>query len=621
MELSASSVNLNAPGGHINISNVPITFYGKTYTMLHVKMGNKVEVCFKNDPSEEDIDCMVTSEGVASDILIYTIKEVSIPPAPSVANINTDGMGYIDLKFNTGYSNDMIWEFYNYGLQAACLTSHASGQPFSASLELSTKVGGTVMATWKDPKDIFFYRDLSGCRGSGGAVMPVQRCPEQILSNTACGPEEVCQADNTCAIPPVVCTVTGSTVIGFHGAVHSVQDRCTYSLMEPEGSASFNLMAAFRERRRTDVPLLDHLILSLPGVTMYLEQGGRVRVRKSRAQALVLSSTAQQHHGVELSKDQAGVTAKLPNSNMTLYFDGSTAHVSGTEHVSDPRTPGYPLVCLTSAVSNDMVLFLQTPPDPRTPGYPLVCLISAVSNDMVLFLQTPGPPRTPPTPGCEIQQQDTIDSSINCTSSTDQMEPSARNNSQIVYKNSIMSSNSSSGGVIIRSDQIQIDFSCKYTQPERRRPPAAGRPEHGDPAEPEGLAAAGGGGLDANMVAMVTDSCWATNQASPDDSLRYDLIINGCPNPADDTVQMQGNGQGTSSVSPSTCLSSLEEAVKSTCTANWSCAPHRARPALRTSKKTSVSVGKKLWGGARRRRRSARFAEGNAALITMAWTH
>jgi len=35
------------------------------------------------------------------------------------------------------------------------------------------------------------------------------------------------------------------------------------------------------------------------------------------------------------------------------------------------------------------------------------------------------------------------------------------------------------------------------------------------------------GGLDANRVAMVTDSCWATNQASPDDSLRYDLIING----------------------------------------------------------------------------------------------
>ncbi|KAI9522769.1 hypothetical protein NQZ68_033105, partial [Dissostichus eleginoides] len=597
-----------------------------------VKMGNKVEVCFKNDPSEEDIDCMVTSEGVASDILIYTIKEVSIPPAPSVANINTDGMGYIDLKFNTGYSND----------------------------ELSTKVGGTVMATWKDPKEIFFYRDLSGCRGSGGAVMPGSEMPRAepcsvelcslsaVLSNTACGPEEVCQADNTCAIPPVVCTVTGSTVIGFHGAVHSVQDRCTYSLMEPEGSASFNLMAAFRERRRTDVPLLDHLILSLPGVTMYLEQGGRVRVG---GEALVLSSTAQQHHGVELSKDQAGVTAKLPNSNMTLYFDGSTAHVSGTEHVSAEKSssfspPGYPLVCLISAVSNDMVLFLQTPGYPlvclisavsndmvlflQTPGYPLVCLISAVSNDMVLFLQTPGYPlvcltsavsndmvlflQTPPavsndmvlflqippgyplvclisavsndmvlflqTPGCEIQQQDTIDSSINCTSSTDQMEPSARNNSQIVYKNSIMSSNSSSGGVIIRSDQIQIDFSCKYTQPEVRsvsfriqdssvvQQQVSGVWDYTltmssfsdagllQPVGPNTeillnqkvwlqLAA---GGLDANMVAMVTDSCWATNQASPDDSLRYDLIINGCPNPADDTVQMQGNGQGTSSV-------------------------------------------------------------------------
>lgn len=34
-------------------------------------------------------------------------------------------------------------------------------------------------------------------------------------------------------------------------------------------------------------------------------------------------------------------------------------------------------------------------------------------------------------------------------------------------------------------------------------------------------------GLDDNMVSIVTDSCWATNQPSPDGSLRYNLIING----------------------------------------------------------------------------------------------
>ncbi|XP_033988913.1 kielin/chordin-like protein isoform X2 [Trematomus bernacchii] len=395
MELSASQeVTLNAPGGNINISDVPITFYGKTYTWLHVKMGNKTEVCLKNDPSEDDIDCVVTNDGVASDKVKYSIQPGSFPPHSSLVNIKTQAQGLVDLKFFTGATQNMDWEFSNFGLQAACGSHHAAGHPFSDSLNISTTVGGTVMDTWEPPAGTSTLRDLSGCRGSGGAVMPGSEMPNlgpcstgvcslsAVLSNvTACGPEEVCQADNTCAeVPkaPVVCTVTGSTVIGFHGAVHSVQDRCAYSLMEPEGSASFNLMAAFRERRRTDVPLLDHLILSLPGVTMYLEQGGRVRVG---GEALVLSSTAQLMHGVELSKDQTGVTAKFPSSNMTLFFDGNSAHVTGLPEAVEG---------LCGSPSNSS--WTTTP--------------TAEKSSISL-------------PGCEIQYQDSVDSAINCNRCTD----------------------------------------------------------------------------------------------------------------------------------------------------------------------------------------------------------
>lgn len=42
-------------------------------------------------------------------------------------------------------------------------------------------------------------------------------------------------------------------------------------------------------------------------------------------------------HGVELSKDQTGVTAKISNSNnmMTVFFDGYTAqiHIKGTQQM------------------------------------------------------------------------------------------------------------------------------------------------------------------------------------------------------------------------------------------------------------------------------------------------
>ena len=33
-------------------------------------------------------------------------------------------------------------------------------------------------------------------------------------------------------------------------------------------------------------------------------------------------------------------------------------------------------------------------------------------------------------------------------------------------------------------------------------------------------------GLDGNMVALVTDSCWASNQSSPHGGLQHELIIN-----------------------------------------------------------------------------------------------
>ena len=45
-ELSASAlVTLNAPGGNIDISDVPLTFYGKTYTRIHVSTMNPC-LCF-----------------------------------------------------------------------------------------------------------------------------------------------------------------------------------------------------------------------------------------------------------------------------------------------------------------------------------------------------------------------------------------------------------------------------------------------------------------------------------------------------------------------------------------------------------------------------------------------
>lgn len=77
-----------------------------------------------------------------------------------------------------------------------------------------------------------------------------------------------------------VCAVTGSTVIDFTGKVHSVPDRCGYSLLKPLSIPGLQMVGVFKERRRKDVSFLESVILQLntEGVQVSLEQGGRVLV-------------------------------------------------------------------------------------------------------------------------------------------------------------------------------------------------------------------------------------------------------------------------------------------------------------------------------------------------------
>lgn len=51
---------------------------------------------------------------------------------------------------------------------------------------------------------------------------------------------------------------------------------------------------------------------------------------------LMVNSSAQQIEGLELSKDETGVTAKILSDNITVSFDGYTALLSGkTESFPD----------------------------------------------------------------------------------------------------------------------------------------------------------------------------------------------------------------------------------------------------------------------------------------------
>ncbi|XP_041822651.1 alpha-tectorin-like [Chelmon rostratus] len=639
------------------------------------------------------------------------------------------------------------------------------GRKYSVMENASAVVGNSSLGSWSYNTSVGPARgsvDVSGCRlsdgvlASGSSMLSPGTCSNFTCSVSAvlsradtCGPLEVCLGNNICHQPPIVCTVTGSTVIDFFGRVNSIGDRCAYNLMRPLGSTSFVLLARFRERRRTDVSFLDHLIIRIGGVDIYLEQGGRVRIND---QVQALNSTVQLAHGVELWKDQRGVSARIVFPNMTIFFDGNTAHVSGNlghyEGLCGSPTNSSHITTLRAAKSfynisgcgllkqglfSDCHLYVDPEPHitacrntlcsyPTLDGLgcqffeayvkacslrsnimlvdwrsttgcsaaPHACLVQHCSSHEFCALKfgqthcrcralfaskhratdTLGEPTvctqnsaTLSLAGCLLEDRAINSSALhlndkNCTGDIDSethmvtfsFNTSSNcgaevvtNGTQVIYKNAVMTGNSSLSDVITRHNQLVIDFSCLYNKPEVKT--VAFKIRDGSVVQhivsglwnytvimnaynDSGLSNLIGlsneiqlnqkiwvelssTGLDDELVALVTTDCWATNVPSSNGSVRYNLIQNGCPNPADLTVQVKGNGVGTSN---SFSFDMFEFSGKN----NEVYLHCKLELCLKKSNTCPQSCG----GGAWRRRRSSRYKRADEhALITMAWTH
>ncbi|XP_044043030.1 uncharacterized protein LOC122871758 [Siniperca chuatsi] len=348
VDLLSAAVIVNS--GVKNISSCPITFYGRKYSMLDVSFkDSSAVICFKEPATETPTDCVLIKDQLTVDRLDVNVFTAKTSPGSAihlaVPNIKTTSDCAVQFYLQDGNLKSYIGViFYSFGAQTVMASLTYSDVYTSATYSLNATVGSSSLGSWSFPKSSEVkYIDVSGCRisdapfvvNSSYKKLNSENCTMQVCDASAslspvstCGALEVCLGNNKCVQPIPVCTVTGSTVIDFSGRVYSVPDRCVYGLMKPQKSSNFTLLAGFMERRRQDVPFLDHLILWLEdtGVNMYLEQGGRVRVKD---QILTLSTTAQLVHGVELSKDQTGVTAKILSLNATVFFDGNTAHVAG----------------------------------------------------------------------------------------------------------------------------------------------------------------------------------------------------------------------------------------------------------------------------------------------------
>uniref|UniRef100_A0A3Q2DAL5 Alpha-tectorin-like n=1 Tax=Cyprinodon variegatus TaxID=28743 RepID=A0A3Q2DAL5_CYPVA len=341
----------------LDISSCPITIYGQRYEQAFVNYTSQnLVICFKG----------FYGSGTKDDCILG--------PLPDSKNAEFDQFQRIPLL-------ETIVQ-YNFG-------------PLSVLYVVDIQVDGTTadqvtVTNTPSSRQTRGYLDISGCRHSGAVYKPATEVnsPETCFSLT-CDEDLVLKTSSCAALYDsifnpkldLVCTVTGPALIDFHGLLTSVRDRCTYSLLSLPSAPDFQVLANFQERHRKDVSFLDSVTLRLdgPGVQIHLKQGGRVQVNDA---PLSLSTSAQMVHGVELSKDLTGVTARVSVSNFTIYvfFDGYTMQI----HLQGPVGSALHGLCENSSRSLADLRVPESNPD-----------------------------------SCLIQYNDTEESMINCTKMTE----------------------------------------------------------------------------------------------------------------------------------------------------------------------------------------------------------
>ncbi|KAE8277196.1 hypothetical protein D5F01_LYC24968 [Larimichthys crocea] len=310
--------------GDTTIDISRMMFYGQRYSRLYVNMTGNFAICFNGYyGTMEGLDCIIGETQTGKNPEYFT----------GGFNSGVQGSLYKTLPTLTSAMQSYI-EFYETPVSGIELTIYIFGTETAVKLYGTTmfqtmvngaNVDNLVGSTF--PR----YFDISGCRQSGvgyktGDVISVDHdtCTDLVCDDTEVHtrPSSSCRLEHTC-------TVSGPAVIDSDGRVNSVQDRCAHSLMSLPSVPNFHVLANFQERRRKDVSFLDSVTLRLDGSDIHLQQGGRVQLNDT---TLTLNSSVQEVHGVELSKDHTGVTAKvsLTDYNTSVFFDGNTAHIRVT---------------------------------------------------------------------------------------------------------------------------------------------------------------------------------------------------------------------------------------------------------------------------------------------------
>uniref|UniRef100_A0A3Q4GAX6 Alpha-tectorin-like n=1 Tax=Neolamprologus brichardi TaxID=32507 RepID=A0A3Q4GAX6_NEOBR len=409
------------------------------------------------------------------------------------------------------------------------------------------------------------------------------------LQTSGCGPLEHCQGNGSCVLAST-CTVTGPTVIDVHGHMNSIQDRCIFCVCmnEPELCCLSPPSCEMQYSEPADSTINCTSVTERCNLLKEAPFSSCNSHIDPEPYITACTNTLCKYPAVDGLNCQFLKAYARASSLHNHTLDGWTSKTScSSEAFCQDRTCSNHEFCGKKTVGGDTrcfcrAIFASKYQKNNSLGDPTVCKENSASLTLV---------------GCLLEDKDINYSALQlndptCRGQMDELTHMVTfsfnssnscgtvvttNNSYVIYKNTIRSQSYSSG-VITRNDQVQIDFSCVHSQPNIntatfriRDWSIAQRITHGawnytltikaytDAARTQLVQwnsefqlkqkiwmELKTDGLDGSMVSVVTDSCWATDQASPTSSPRHDLIINGCANSADPTVQVEENGLATS---------------------------------------------------------------------------
>ncbi|KAK7933055.1 hypothetical protein WMY93_003951 [Mugilogobius chulae] len=294
------------------ISYLSVKIYGKSFITLFVKSeANKVSACFEGlkDPAKPNTCLFAEVTGT------LTIEMGANEATQQVFKFkDTSGNA---LKF-TLESNQMS------------IVEEGTNGALAKKVYLEIGPDGTIAeekVLGFDPTTVFSF---TGCRTSSDVGFRGMTCDGLKMKMCSSG---TAMNYGTCTLACVnggcvehVCAVTSTHVIDVDNNMHTIPDRCNYKVVD---DGRWTLTAAFRDRRRQDVGLLDQVVMK--------ENSGPNKIELFRGQVKLNDvvtdvSTATMFSGISISKTATKIL--IDYTSFDVSFDGDSAVITLGSKVS-----------------------------------------------------------------------------------------------------------------------------------------------------------------------------------------------------------------------------------------------------------------------------------------------